>query len=155
VETPAEDPVVASTETPTPDLSAADDAAVQAALDAALAGTASAAPAAAQGPPMTGSERDAFHVAVSACWNVDVGSEAANVTVTVGFQLTLDGKVDGEVRRVSATGGSDAALAAAFQAARRAVVRCAGTAGYALPRDKFEHWRNVELTFDPSSMRLR
>ena len=156
-ETPAEDPVVASTETPTPDVpdtTAADDAAVQAALEAALAGTASTEPAAAQGPPMTGSERDAFRVAVSSCWNVDVGSEAANVTVTVGFELGRDGKVQGDVRQIGGSGGSDAAISTAFGAARRAILRCQQD-GFQLPADKYEQWREVEMTFDPNGMRLR
>ncbi len=153
-ETPAEDPVVATAETPTPDTSAADDAAVQAALEAALAGTTSTEPAAAQGPPMTGSERDAFRVAVSSCWNVDVGSEAANVTVTVGFELGRDGKVLGDVRQIGGSGGSDAAINTAFGAARRAILRCQQD-GFQLPADKYEQWREVEMTFDPNGMRLR
>ena len=153
-EVPVDDPVVATadTATPTPD-TAADDAAVQAALDAAIAGAA-AEPAAAQGPPMTGSERDAFRVAVSSCWNVDVGSEAANVTVTVGFDLGRDGKVQGDVRQIGGSGGSEAAISTAYNAARRAILRCQRE-GFQLPADKYEQWQSVEMTFDPNGMRLR
>jgi len=50
-----------------------DDAAVQAALEAALAATAPDLPA---GPPLTGSEKEGFRVAVNRCWNVDPGSRA-------------------------------------------------------------------------------
>ena len=154
-ENPTADPVVASAETPvTPDTSAADDAAVQAALDAALAGTASTEPAAAQGPPMTGSEKDAFRVAVSSCWRVDVGSEAANVTVTVGFALGRDGKVQGEVRQIAGSGGPDTAVNTAFEAARRAILRCQRE-GFQLPADKYDQWQLIEMTFDPNGMRLR
>ena len=157
-ETPAEDPVVATAETPAPDApapdTAADNAAVQAALDAALAGTAAIEPAAAQGPPMTGSERDAFRVAVSSCWNVDVGSEAANVTVTVGFELGRDGKVQGDVRQIGGSGGSDAAISTAYNNARRAILRCQRE-GFQLPADKYDQWQSVEMTFDPNGMRLR
>ena len=153
-EVPVDDPVVATadTATPTPD-TAADDAAVQAALDAAIAGAA-AEPAAAQGPPMTGSERDAFRVAVSSCWNVDVGSEAANVTVTVGFDLGRDGKVQGDVRQIGGSGGSEAAISTAYNAARRAILRCQRE-GFQLPADKYDQWQSVEMTFDPNGMRLR
>lgn len=151
VEEPA---VVSAVEEATraPDATAAEDAAVAAALEAALAGTAE--PAAAEGPPMTGSERDAFRVAVSSCWNVDVGSEAANVTVTVGFELGRDGVVVGDVRRIGGSGGSDAAIQTAFGAARRAILRCQSD-GFQLPEDKYDQWREVEMTFDPNGMRLR
>lgn len=129
-----------------------DDAAVTAALEAALA---SDAPAVPQGPPLTGSERDGFRVAVNACWNVDPGSEAARVEMTVAFNLTREGRVDGAVRQVSASGGSDAAQRTAFQSARRAILRCQGQGGYDLPAEKYDQWREVEITFDPTGMRLR
>ena len=103
---------------------------------------------------MTGSERDAFRVAVSSCWNVDVGSEAANVTVTVGFELGRDGKVQGDVRQIGGSGGSDAAISTAYNAARRAILRCQRE-GFQLPADKYDQWQSVEMTFDPNGMRLR
>ena len=133
-----------------PDTSA-EDAAVAAALADALA---AAAPAAPQGPPMTGAETEGFRLAVNRCWNVDLGSESARVEVTVSFELSRDGKVSGPVRKVAAAGGSNAAIEAAFQAARRAILRC-GAAGYDLPADKYEHWKEVEITFDPSGMRFQ
>uniref|UniRef100_UPI004048A31F energy transducer TonB n=1 Tax=Yoonia sp. TaxID=2212373 RepID=UPI004048A31F len=128
------------------------DAAVEAALADALAATAS--PNVPAGPPMTGSEREGFRVAVNACWNVDPGSQAARVTLTVGFRLTQAGKVDGDVRQIAATGGDASATSIAFQAARRAILRC-GASGYDLPADKYAQWKDVEITFDPSGMRLR
>ena len=154
-EVPVEDPAVetAVTEATAPEATAAEKDAVAAALAAALAGAVSE-PAAAEGPPMTGSERDAFRVAVSSCWNVDVGSEAANVTVTVGFELGRDGKVAGDVRQIGGSGGSDAAIQTAFGAARRAILRCQQD-GFQLPEDKYDQWREVEMTFDPNGMRLR
>ena len=127
------------------------------ALAAALASTpAPSAPAAAAnpGPPMTGGEQDAFRVAVQQCWNVDVGSEAARVTLTVAFDLDPQGRVQGDVRRVSGDGGSEAAIEAAYQSARRAILRCEKD-GYVLPADKYEQWKEVEMTFDPSGMRMR
>ena len=42
----------------------------------------------------------------------------------------------------------------AFEAARRAVIRC-GASGYHLPAEKYDQWREIEMTFDPSSMRIR
>ena len=107
------------------------------------------------GPPMTGSEQEGFRLAVNACWNVDPGSQAARVTMSVAFSLDRDGRVQGEVRQVGATGGDAGATEIAFQAARRAILRCQGQGGYNLPAEKYEQWREVEITFDPSGMRLR
>ena len=42
----------------------------------------------------------------------------------------------------------------AFQAARRAILRCQET-GYSLPPDKYEQWKTIEMTFNPEQMRLR
>ena len=123
---------------------------------AAVAAAAASAPAnaVADGPPMTGSEKESFRVAVNACWNVDPGAEWARVTVVVGFSLGQDGKVQGEPRLVSASGGTDAQANTAFQTARRAILRCQSS-GYQLPADKYNEWKDVEITFDPSGMRLR
>lgn len=128
--------------------------AVADALTQALEGGGESTPAP-SGPPLTGGERDSFRVAVQDCWVVDVGSQAANVTVTVGVSMTQDGTVEGgEVRQISATGGDEAAQRTAFEAARRAILRCQ-RGGYPLPIEKFDHWRDIEMTFNPEGMRLK
>lgn len=104
---------------------------------------------------MTGSEREGFRLAVNGCWNVDPGSVAARVTVEVGFSLDQNGRVQGEVRQLSATGGDASAVNIAFQAARRAILRCQTQNGYQLPAEKYGQWKDVVITFDPSGMRLR
>lgn len=111
------------------------------------------APALAQGPPMTGSERDSFRVSVNRCWNVDPGSVAARVTVEVGFSLDRGGRVDGDVRLLGSD-GDQTATNIAFEAARRAILRCQSS-GYQLPPDKYDQWKDVVITFDPSGMRMR
>lgn len=132
---------------PVPDTSDA----VADALAAAVA--ASAAPAVQAGPPMTGTERDSFRIAVNSCWNVDPGSVAARVIIEVGFTLTREGQVEGEPRLLSSD-GDQSATSTAFEAARRAILRCQ-RGGYQLPADKYDQWREVVITFDPSGMRLR
>lgn len=144
---PAPEPEPEPQPDPVPDTSDA----VADALAAALAE--STAPAVAAGPPLTGSERDSFRVAVNSCWNVDPGSVAARVTVEVGFNLTREGRVDGEPRLISSS-GDQSATNTAFESARRAILRCQGS-GYQLPADKYDQWREVVITFDPSGMRLR
>ena len=126
---------------------------VAAALEAAL-GVATEAPAVAAGPPMTGAERDSFRIAVNRCWNVDPGSVAARVTVEVGFSLDREGRVQGNEVRLLSSDGDQSATNTAFEAARRAILRCQ-SGGYQLPADKYDQWRDVVITFDPSGMRLR
>lgn len=151
-ETPAETTTASSDNVEPPAEDTAVDDAVAAALESA---SDAAAPDVPQGPPMTGSEREGFRVAVNRCWNVDPGSVAARVTIVVSFDLDQTGKVQGDVRQISADGGDAGAVRTAFQAARRAILRCQNPNGYQLPADKYEQWKEVEITFDPSGMRLR
>ncbi|WP_108816448.1 energy transducer TonB [Loktanella sp. Alg231-35] len=154
--TPQPEPEVEVTETateqPAPPEPAQSEDDVAAALEAALGATE--APAAAAGPPMTGSERDSFRVSVNRCWNVDPGSVAARVTVEVGFSLDREGKVQGNDVRLISSDGDQSATNTAFEAARRAILRCQ-SGGYELPADKYDQWKDVVITFDPSGMRLR
>lgn len=107
------------------------------------------------GPPMSSGERDAFRVAVQRCWVVDVGSQAANVTITVGMDMQQNGQVvSNSIEQLSASGGNGQAVETAFQAARRAILRCQGD-GYDLPPEKYGQWDRIEITFDPSGMRMR
>ncbi|EPX85856.1 hypothetical protein ruthe_01577 [Rubellimicrobium thermophilum DSM 16684] len=136
---------------------------VEDALAAALAGTAepasarepsASAAAADPGPPLTGAERDAFRIAVQSCWVVDPGSQAGRTTVTVVFELGRDARVQGDVRLLSHNAESQAAADSAFAAARRAILRCQGE-GFPLPPEKYEQWRLVEMTFNPTLMTIQ
>lgn len=130
--------------------------AVRDALAEAL-GTATETPAAApSGPPLTGGEKDALRLAVERCWNVGaLSSEALLVTVIVGVELSRDGRpASGSIRMIGAEGGSDSAARQAFDAARRAILRC-GSSGFPLPPEKYDHWREVEMVFNPEKMRVR
>ncbi len=130
--------------------------AVSDALQEALSGGNEAAetPAAPTGPPLTGSEREGLKLAVSRCWNLGaLSSDAMQVTITVGVDMTREGKpVVDSIRLINSSGGSDAAAKQAYEAARRAIIRC-GASGYNLPAEKFEQWRSVEMKFNPESMR--
>ncbi|UZD89664.1 energy transducer TonB [Cognatishimia activa] len=135
-----------------PETNTADrESGVNDALAQALAET----PATPSGPPLTQGEKDALRISVQECWVVDVGSQAANVTVTVAMSLDREGKVvGGSLRRLSASGGDENAAIAAFESARRAILRCQ-RGGYNLPIEKYDHWRDVEITFNPEKMRRR
>jgi hypothetical protein len=107
------------------------------------------------GPPLTGGERDGLRVAVQACWNTGaLSSEALRVTVTLGVSMNRDGRPDvGSIRLISSD-GADAPTRQAFEAARRAIIRCGGN-GYNLPPEKYEQWRDIEMTFNPERMRIK
>jgi len=108
------------------------------------------------GPPLTSGEKDAMRLAVSRCWNVgSLSTDALNVVVVVGFSLNRDGTiVGGSVRMLDSSGGSNAAANQAYQAARRAILRC-GAKGYDLPADKYDQWQDIEITFNPERMRIK
>ena len=107
------------------------------------------------GPPLTASEKDGLRLTVQKCWVVDVGSQAANVIVTVSISMNSDGTViANSLRLKNSQGGSEGAVEAAFQAARRAILRCQKKS-YDLPEEKYDHWREIEFTFDPRKMRIR
>jgi len=132
--------------------------AIAAAVDSAnstptRAPTPAAAPA---GPPLSRGEKDALRVAVSSCWNVaSLSSEALQTTVVVGASLTREGKPEaGSIKMLFYSGGSQAAANVAFDAARRAILRC-GSRGYKLPSEKYEQWRDIEFTFNPEKMRIK
>ncbi|SPF79978.1 cell envelope biogenesis protein TolA [Pseudoprimorskyibacter insulae] len=142
--------------TETAEASKADPAkdALNAALEKAMSGNAPQAETR-TGPPLTEGERDVLRLAVQDCWTVDVGSQAASVTVTLGMKMDRDGRVQsGSLKLLSSSGGSGAAAETAFQAARRAVLRCQRD-GYELPIEKYDQWKDIEMTFDPATMRLR
>lgn len=107
------------------------------------------------GPSLSAGESNALRLAVQNCWVVDVGSQAANVTVVIGMSMDLRGKVvPGTLRLVSSAGGEGGAIDTAFQAARRAILRCQKE-GYDLPAEKYEQWKEIEMTFNPKDMRIR
>ena len=109
-----------------------------------------------QGPPLTGGEKDALRVAVGNCWNVgSLSTEALGTTVIVGVEMEQSGRpVGSSIKLVSHSGGSAAAAQQAFEAARRAIIRC-GSKGFPLPVEKFSQWRDIEMTFNPEGMQFR
>ncbi len=108
------------------------------------------------GPPLTQGERDGLRLAVSSCWNLGgLSTEAMRTTVTIALEMNRDGTpLTNSIRLIAFDGGSEAAARQAFEAGRRAIIRCARD-GYDLPDEKFEQWREIEMTFNPDQMRLR
>ena len=90
------------------------------------------------------------------CWNTgSLSTEALKTTVVVGVSMNEDGTPDtGTIRMISSSGGTGGSVQQAFQAARRAIIRC-GARGFALPSEKYEQWRDIEMTFNPEKMRIK
>lgn len=110
-------------------------------------------PAAVAGPPLTGGETSGLVFAIQQCWNVPVGLEngSSNI-VTMSVKLTRDGRLEEEPRRIAPLSGSAAGILQAYEAARRALIRCQP---YDLPPEKYETWREIEIVFNPQQMVLR
>lgn len=106
--------------------------------------------------PITRAEKQGFILGIQKCWNVGaLGTDALGVTVVVGFSMDQQSKpVVGSISLLSATGGQGAAVDRAYEAARRAIIRC-GAQGYGLPAEKYALWRDVEVTFNASRKEIR
>lgn len=151
----------AETETATapseePEAPETDNSAVNDALAEALGQSGTSSNEAPQGPPLTAGEKDALRVAVQNCWNVgSLSSEALRTTVVVGVEMSEDARpVVSSIEMLSASGGGGDAAKQAFEAARRAIIRC-GSGGFDLPVEKYDHWRDIEMTFNPERMRIK
>ena len=109
------------------------------------------------GGQLSDGDKSGFLRQVGNCWNTGTLSTGAqNTIIDMVFDMTPDGlPVSASVRLDGFSGGSAADADAAFQTARRALLRCAGDTGYDLPRDQYDQWSRVILTVDPTSMRQR
>ena len=119
-------------------------------------GQAAETPSLPSGPPLSVGEKDALRVAVQACWNVgSLSSLALETIVVVAVSMTQDGKpVVSSIRQVGSEGGTSASVKQAFETARRAIIRC-GARGFQLPSDKYDQWKDIEMTFNPERMRIK
>ncbi|TFL19149.1 hypothetical protein [Jannaschia formosa] len=90
------------------------------------------------------------------CWNLgSLSAEALRTRVTIFMQMNRDGTpLTNSIRLIRSEGGSSAAASQAFEAGRRAIIRC-GSDGFDLPEEKYEQWKEIEMTFDPEQMRSR
>ena len=92
---------------------------------------------------------------IAACWNVgSLSTEASGMSVLVKVHFDSNGLPQpGGITFEGYRDGSEVAAVQAFEAARRAILRC-GRDGYVLP-EVARIARSVELVFSPSGMRLR
>lgn len=100
-----------------------------------------------QGARMTQSEIDALRAQITRCWVIPTGwTTPREVTVSVRFQLNQDGTVAGMPEVVEYPASQYGPVAG--DNAIRAVMQCGP---YALPAEKYEQWKDVQLRFSPVS----
>ena len=102
---------------------------------------------------LTAEESEGLRLAIKECWSVPVGiQDDSELKVTLLVELDRDGKVKGSPRLIEPDSIETSGIRQAFNAARRAVVRCDP---YDLPADKYEHWKSMEVVFNPERMVFR
>lgn len=101
-------------------------------------------------PPLSSGERHGFAQQIVPCWNIgSLSTDAASTTVVVEVQMNHDGTpVASSIRLQSYEGGSEAAGRQAFEAAKRAVIRCGGR-GFDLPSEKLAADGMMLIAFAP------
>lgn len=99
---------------------------------------------------MTMSEIDALRSQMSKCWNVPIGApDPASLVLRVRVFLNEDGTVASPPQLLDQGRLSDPYFRAAADAAIRAVHICGP---YDLPPEKYAHWNEIVITFDPREM---
>ena len=102
------------------------------------------------GEKLSQTELDALKGLVERNWTVMPGQVTSNdIKIVVRFELDQNGEVVGSPE-VTSTGGDGSSLRALEGGARRAVMKSAPFDQ--LPKDKYETWKVVELSFYPSEM---
>jgi hypothetical protein len=102
---------------------------------------------------LTISEIDYLRQQIQRCWSVPAGArDAEDLVVRLRIALNPDGGLRGspeiiDAERMGRPG--EEFFRAAAESARRAVIQCAP---YEMPRDKYDRWRDIEITFNPRDM---
>jgi hypothetical protein len=97
---------------------------------------------------MTMNELDALRSRLASCWNIQLAPpDPSELRVKVKMFLDPDGSIS-QPPQVLEAGSSEFARSAA-ESALRAVRRCAP---YNLPPEKYDSWREINVTFDPIEM---
>jgi hypothetical protein len=103
--------------------------------------------------PLSLSEKDAIKGQISKCWNVPAGAkDAQDLIIVLRAQYQKDGSLINVALadKSKSRYASDSFFRAAADSAIRAVRMC--TPLHNLPPDKYETWRDMEMTFDPKEM---
>lgn len=101
---------------------------------------------------LTDSEIDNIRHQIERCWSVPSGArDADDLVILIRIFLNPDGTLSKPPSVVNAPSARfNAYYQAAAESARRAVLRCTPFSN--LPSEKYEHWRELTLEFNPRRM---
>ena len=103
--------------------------------------------------PLTMSEIDAARVQIEKCWNPPVGApNPEQLVVRIRVSYNPDGTLAGQPQLPDRDGimrSGNVFLQRAAESVVRAVLRCQPLK---LPQDKYNSWRDIEMTFNPKDM---
>lgn len=88
-------------------------------------------------------------------WAVDPGARSAAAIVTVLIRIDANGNLAGTPELLTKTGGDPAAQAAAFRSARTAIIAAARAGAFKVFAEVDSDVHEIEMTFNPESMRIR
>lgn len=98
-------------------------------------------------PKLTRAEMDVLREQIGGCWSIDAGiSDPDKLKVSVKFNVSKDGKLDGLPTVIKSSGNSQFDSSAV-----RAIQKC-DMRGLNLPAGKHETWNEVIVNFDPTDM---
>ncbi|OYW57976.1 MAG: hypothetical protein B7Z31_08780, partial [Rhodobacterales bacterium 12-65-15] len=108
-----------------------------------------------QGPPLSGSEMSNISSSIARKWNLGASStDAMRTKVVVRVTFAPDGKpINFEL--IEADGPTQTAIDNIYRTARSAISRAHADGGLALPPEKYDTWRVLDLVFDANGMALR
>jgi outer membrane biosynthesis protein TonB len=97
-----------------------------------------------QAARLTQSELGALIAQMQRCWNPSYQDRADGVVIRLMVAMNRNGAVSGTPRVLTDTSGN-ASLGLAARSAARKVANCGP---FNLPADKYDHWREIDVTLD-------
>ncbi len=99
---------------------------------------------------LTISEIDSFRAQMRRCWSFPSGArDGSDLIIEISLSLSSTGAVSRGPVITNRQRLSDPYFRAAAESVLRAILRCQP---FTMPVDKYEHWRDLELRFDPRHM---
>ncbi|MEZ5716855.1 MAG: energy transducer TonB [Paracoccaceae bacterium] len=106
--------------------------------------------------PLTRGETEGLMASLQKEWLLDDYSSARDVVVVYLVNLTPEGRLSGTPKLVSVTGPEGNVRDVAVRQARNALIALSRSrAGFGLPPDKYDQWKEIEITFNPKKMGIR
>lgn len=97
-----------------------------------------------QAARLTQSELGALIAQMQRCWNPSYQDRADGVVIRLMVAMNTNGSVSGTPQILTDTSGN----ASLGLAARSAARKVAGCGPFSLPSDKYDHWREIDVTLD-------